>query len=105
MAAYRRGYDLGYVTCRLTAKNRDQLRNPTAGNRVWATFFTLTTALTAAASAAAAAAADAKTYLSQSELVLHDRTTASERSVPRDVVLGRMFTVRFRVDLYRIRPT
>jgi len=28
-----------HVTCRLTAKNRDQLRNPTIGNRVWATFF------------------------------------------------------------------
>jgi len=28
------------VTCRLTAKNRDQLRNPTLGNRVWPTFFT-----------------------------------------------------------------
>jgi len=27
-----------YVTCRLTAKNRDQLRNPTLGNRIWATF-------------------------------------------------------------------
>ena len=26
-------------TCRPTAKNRDQLRNPTIGNRVWATFF------------------------------------------------------------------
>ena len=26
------------VTFRLTAKNRDQLRNPTLGNRVWATF-------------------------------------------------------------------
>ena len=26
-----------YVTCRLTAKNRDQLRNPALGNRVWAT--------------------------------------------------------------------
>ena len=26
------------VTCRLTAKNRDQLRNPTLGNRAWATF-------------------------------------------------------------------
>jgi len=26
------------VTCRLTVKNRDQLRNPTLGNRVWATF-------------------------------------------------------------------
>ena len=31
-----------HVTCRLIAKNRDQLRNPTLGNRVWATF-TLTT--------------------------------------------------------------
>jgi len=27
-----------YLTCRLTAKNRDQLRNPTLGNRVWPTF-------------------------------------------------------------------
>jgi len=26
------------VTCRLTAKYRDQLRNPTLGNEVWATF-------------------------------------------------------------------
>jgi len=30
-----------HVTCRLTAKNRDQLRNPTLGNRVWATFLLL----------------------------------------------------------------
>ena len=27
-----------HVTCRLTAKNWDQLRNPTLGNRVWAIF-------------------------------------------------------------------
>ena len=27
-----------HVTCRLTAKNRDQLRNPALGNRVWAAF-------------------------------------------------------------------
>jgi len=27
-----------HVTCRLTAKNRDQLRNPTLDNRVRATF-------------------------------------------------------------------
>ena len=27
-----------HVTCRLTAKYRDHLRNPTLGNRVWATF-------------------------------------------------------------------
>ena len=27
-----------HVTCRLTAKNRDQLRNPTLGNRVWSSF-------------------------------------------------------------------
>ena len=38
MAAYRRVYDTSCITCRLTAKNRDQLRNPTLGNRVWATF-------------------------------------------------------------------
>jgi len=28
-----------HVTCRLTAKNRDQRRNPTLGNRAWATFY------------------------------------------------------------------
>jgi len=28
-----------HVTCRLTAKTWDQLRDPTLGNRVWATFF------------------------------------------------------------------
>ena len=27
-----------HVSCRLTAKNCDQLRNPTLGNGVWATF-------------------------------------------------------------------
>jgi len=27
-----------HITCRLTAKNRDQLQNPTLCNRVWATF-------------------------------------------------------------------
>jgi len=27
-----------HVTCMLTAKNRDQLRNSMLGNRVWATF-------------------------------------------------------------------
>jgi len=34
-----------YVTCRLTAKNRDQRRNPTLGNRVWitSTFFSVKT--------------------------------------------------------------
>jgi len=31
-----------HVTCRLTAKNRDQLWNPTLGNRVWATFTFIT---------------------------------------------------------------
>ena len=36
MAAYRRVYDSR--TCRLTAKNRDQLRKPTLGSRVWAAF-------------------------------------------------------------------
>jgi len=33
-----------HVTCRLTAKNLDQLRNPTLGNRVWATFTFLSAA-------------------------------------------------------------
>jgi len=31
-----------HVTCRQTAKYRDQLRNPTLGNRVCATFSFLT---------------------------------------------------------------
>ena len=29
------------VICRLTAKNRDQLQNPTLGSRVWATYLLL----------------------------------------------------------------
>ena len=37
MAAYTAGF-MTHVTCKLTAKNRDQLRNPTLGNRVWSTF-------------------------------------------------------------------
>jgi len=36
MAAYA-GF-MTQVTCRLTANNRDQLQNPTLGNRVRATF-------------------------------------------------------------------
>jgi len=44
-----------HVICRLTAKNRDQLRNPTLGNRVWAAFtiFLLQTGYTALHLAAA----------------------------------------------------
>ena len=34
-----------HVTCRLTAKNRDQLQNPTLDSRVWTTFFTATTTM------------------------------------------------------------
>jgi len=34
----KRNWFVTHVTCRLTAKNRDQLRNPTLGNRVWASF-------------------------------------------------------------------
>jgi len=34
------------VTCRLTAKNRDPLRNPMLCNRVWATFTFFTHLLT-----------------------------------------------------------
>jgi len=41
MAAYRRF--MTHITCRLTAKNLDQLQNRTLGNRVLATFtFTFT---------------------------------------------------------------
>jgi len=31
-----------HVTCKLTAENRDQLRDPTLDNRLWATFTRLT---------------------------------------------------------------
>jgi len=43
------GRFMSHITCRLTAKNRDQLLNPVLGNRVWATFtfFTLKTLSTA----------------------------------------------------------
>ena len=34
-----------HITCRLTTKNRDQLRNPTLGNRVWPTFLLVCTRL------------------------------------------------------------
>ena len=39
MAAYTAGFmtHVSDVTC-VTSKNRDQLRNHTLGNRVWATF-------------------------------------------------------------------
>jgi len=38
-----------HVTCRLITKNRDQLRNPTLGSRVWATFtYTFTSKATTA---------------------------------------------------------
>jgi len=37
MVVYTAGF-MTHVTCRLTAKNRDQLRNPTLGSRVLATF-------------------------------------------------------------------
>jgi len=30
---------MDHVTCRLTAQNRDQLRNPTIGSRIGVTFF------------------------------------------------------------------
>jgi len=38
-----------HVTCRLTAKNRDQLRNPTLGNQAWATFSQLMSSTVASA--------------------------------------------------------
>jgi len=37
MAAHRRVYDLRHLQADYK-KNRDQLRNPTLGNQVWATF-------------------------------------------------------------------
>jgi len=43
MTAYRRVYDLSHLR-RLTAKNRDRLRNSTLCNRVWASFFSFAAA-------------------------------------------------------------
>ena len=45
MAAHRRVF-VTHVTCRLTAKNRDQLRNPTLGNRMWVGYLYLFTTYT-----------------------------------------------------------
>jgi len=42
IAAYTAAY-MTLVTCRMTAMNRDQLRNPTLGSRVWATFVVFVT--------------------------------------------------------------
>jgi len=42
-----------HVTCRLTAKNWGQLRNPTFSNRVWASFFALLSLLDLRSEAAA----------------------------------------------------
>jgi len=59
-----------HVTCRLTGKNRDQLGNPTLGNRVWATFFNL-----CSASYASCLRDDARTCYR----VLHCGAVAAER--------------------------
>jgi len=50
-----------HVTCRLTAKNRDQLRDPTLGNRVWATFTFFTTIVVFGADVRRGANAGART--------------------------------------------
>jgi len=44
MAGNTAGF-MTHVNCMLTGKNRDQLRNPTLGNRVWATFTILAAVL------------------------------------------------------------
>jgi len=54
----RPGGFMTHVTCRLTAKNRVQLRNPTLGNRVWATFTFFTSALSMTARYSALAPAE-----------------------------------------------
>jgi len=50
-----------HITCRLTAKNRDQLRNTTLGNRVWATFTFFTTIVVFGADVRRGANAGART--------------------------------------------
>jgi len=56
MAAYY--VFMTHVICRLTAKNRDQLRNPTLGNQVWATFLPMAVARSFSGSIAVCCASD-----------------------------------------------
>jgi len=61
------------VTCRLTAKDRDQLRNPTLGNRVSATFNLF-------AHAQSSISADAGLLLWAHQLLLQRRVAANSSS-------------------------
>jgi len=65
-----------HVTCRLTAKNRDQLRNSTLGNRVWATFtfFTLCVVPWANVSHAPDYSSIGSAFLAQQIVVTNRRT-------------------------------
>ena len=47
MAVYRRVYDSRRLQADCQERNRDQLRNPTLGSRVWASFFATSVTYTA----------------------------------------------------------
>ena len=61
MAAYRRVYDSSHLQADCQ-ENRDQLRNPTLGNRVWAIF----------------------TFLSQTNMLCYEATSVRKDSPLRD---------------------
>ena len=79
-----------HATCKLTAKNRDQLRNPTLGNRVWATF-TFLMYIDAAKSSRSGAYSSAAT----GSIMLVFLCPNSTRLAQPDFVAGRVWSCRF----------
>ena len=84
MTAYR--WFMTHVTCRVTAKNRDLLRNPTLGNRVWAAFTFLI----------AVSTKRADKYYSRIARIAQMRAIATD---------GVAWSVCLRVTVWRGRPT
>jgi len=77
-----------HVTCRLAAKNRDQLRNPTLGNRVWATFtFLLSNAVTRLSVRLSVPCPELKNDASRVVVTIeHDLETGSSRNGQENIV-------------------
>ena len=71
-----------HFTCRLTAKNRDQLRNPTLGNRVWATFIFFSHKISLARPFCASSPAAPGCQLPPSSLLSFGYATAHQREAP-----------------------
>jgi len=98
MAAYRRVYDS--LTCRLTPKYRDQLRNPTLCNRVWA-IFTFFTVLWGCIVPCSALIRPSSTHVARSVVCLyHRRRFAMVATAPGEKLLKRRRPVRNWTQLY-----